>query len=426
MRCHYEVLGVETTASSEDIKKAYKKLALRFHPDKNQDDQEEAKKKFQEIGESYETLMDPQERSWYDQHRESLLRPEGEDGDNLGVNLFPFFSSSAYEGCFDSEKEVNFYSVYEELFRSIYKEDKEYVHDTEEYPHFGGEESPPEIWQAFYSFFSAYSSPRSFSWLDQYDTRQAENRRIARLMEKENKKFRDEARKERNELVRELVKFIRKKDKRVKAFNEGLKEKAALNAAKTKEWQKKQLLERAALLEEAQSSIRLEDMEDEIQYIESMYSSDEDEDAMYCRVCDVDFSNKRQKKNHLKSQSHLKAQELSYSTSSVPEVPAEEGEEETENPEQYEHCSVCDMQLKASETMDKHVKSKGHRDHASRLLNASRTSCSKPKGGKKKRGDEAKIGGEGDSLSCATCQEVFPSRNRLFSHIKELNHALRL
>ena len=56
---------------------------------------------------------------------------------------------------------------------------------------------------------------RSYSWLDKYDTRQADNRRIVRLMEKENKKVRDAARKERNELVRTLVKFVQKRDKRV-------------------------------------------------------------------------------------------------------------------------------------------------------------------------------------------------------------------
>ena len=61
---------------------------------------------------------------------------------------------------------------------------------------------------------------RSYSWLDKYDVR-GENRRIQRLAEKENKKFRDAAKKERNELVRNLVSLIRKRDKRVQAYNQG-------------------------------------------------------------------------------------------------------------------------------------------------------------------------------------------------------------
>ncbi|QQP35348.1 DnaJ -like protein subfamily C member 21, partial [Caligus rogercresseyi] len=159
------------------------------------------------------------------------------------------------------------------------------------------------------------------------------------------------------------------------------------------------------------------ELEDEIQNIESMYSSDEDEEALYCRVCDVDFSNKRQRKNHFKSQSHQKQVEVSYSTSSVPEA---QEEEEVES----EACSVCDKTLKASESMEKHLKSKGHRDNVSRLHSATKGSL-KPQGKSKKRRGASKEA-QDDPLNCATCQEVFPSRNKLFGHIKETNHALRL
>ena len=57
-----------------------------------------------------------------------------------------------------------------------------------EYPDFGLSDAEDEIWQEFYAFFSAYVTPRSYAWVDKYDTRQADNRRVARLMEKENKK----------------------------------------------------------------------------------------------------------------------------------------------------------------------------------------------------------------------------------------------
>merc|ERR1712025_1556121 len=74
-------------------------------------------------------------------------------------------------------------------------------------------------------FFSCYVTTRPYTWLDKYDTRQAENRRVSRLMEKENKKERDAAKKERNEAVRELIKFIRKRDKRVQMYSKKLAEK---------------------------------------------------------------------------------------------------------------------------------------------------------------------------------------------------------
>jgi molecular chaperone DnaJ len=66
-RDYYETLGVDRTAEIEEIKKAYRKLAVKFHPDKNPGDKS-AEEKFKEIGEAYEVLCDPQKRAAYDQY----------------------------------------------------------------------------------------------------------------------------------------------------------------------------------------------------------------------------------------------------------------------------------------------------------------------------------------------------------------------
>src|ERR1035441_10912879 len=63
----YEVLGVERSSDAEEIKMAYRKLALKYHPDKNPGDKA-AEEKFKELGEAYEILSDPQKRALYDQH----------------------------------------------------------------------------------------------------------------------------------------------------------------------------------------------------------------------------------------------------------------------------------------------------------------------------------------------------------------------
>ncbi|MBX3731081.1 MAG: molecular chaperone DnaJ [Verrucomicrobiae bacterium] len=66
-RCFYEVLEVTRTATAEDIKKSYRKLALRYHPDKNAGDTA-AEERFKEVGEAYEVLSDPDKRATYDRH----------------------------------------------------------------------------------------------------------------------------------------------------------------------------------------------------------------------------------------------------------------------------------------------------------------------------------------------------------------------
>jgi len=64
---YYELLGVPRTASDDEIKKAFRKLARKYHPDVNRDNPQEAEAKFKEINEAYEVLSDPQRKAQYDQ-----------------------------------------------------------------------------------------------------------------------------------------------------------------------------------------------------------------------------------------------------------------------------------------------------------------------------------------------------------------------
>ncbi|XP_034717407.1 dnaJ homolog subfamily B member 6b isoform X8 [Etheostoma cragini] len=74
---YYQTLGVQKNATQEDIKKAYRKLALRWHPDKNPDNKEEAEKRFKELSEAYEVLSDENKRSTYDRYGKDGLSAGG-------------------------------------------------------------------------------------------------------------------------------------------------------------------------------------------------------------------------------------------------------------------------------------------------------------------------------------------------------------
>src|SRR5215510_14802744 len=76
MADYYAVLGVTRTASDDDIKKSYRKLAMTYHPDRN-NGSKEAEERFKEITEAYDVLRDPQKRAAYDRYGEAGLRGGG-------------------------------------------------------------------------------------------------------------------------------------------------------------------------------------------------------------------------------------------------------------------------------------------------------------------------------------------------------------
>jgi DnaJ family protein A protein 5 len=127
--CYYELLEIDRTVSEEEIKKAYRRKALEWHPDKNHHRVDEATEKFALIQEAYEVLSDPHEREWYDGHRDDILREDNDiyesdddyDEDSSrwrfrttvqGIrakDLMRFFTPACYQGFDDSSKYIEKY-----------------------------------------------------------------------------------------------------------------------------------------------------------------------------------------------------------------------------------------------------------------------------------------------------------------------------
>ena len=78
-RDYYDILGVSRNAAGDELKASYRKLALKYHPDRNPGDKE-AEESFKEAAEAYEVLRDPQKRALYDQYGHAGLEGSGFSG----------------------------------------------------------------------------------------------------------------------------------------------------------------------------------------------------------------------------------------------------------------------------------------------------------------------------------------------------------
>ncbi len=96
-RDFYEILDCEKTASEAELKSAYRKLALKWHPDKNQGNTE-AEEKFKEISEAYIVLKDPDKRAQYDQFGHAAFEGGGQGGMSMDMNAFDDLFSNIFKG----------------------------------------------------------------------------------------------------------------------------------------------------------------------------------------------------------------------------------------------------------------------------------------------------------------------------------------
>jgi len=309
MICYYEVLEIEDrTVPLENIKQNYKKLILRWHPDKNMDDPESAAETFKQVQQAWEVLSDPAERQWYDAHRDIILQG-GEAEEFQGINLWPYFRPSCFNGYGDDDE--GFYRVYAKVFKTLDEEESMFEEDRSPAPEFGNSQTEYSSVRLFYNSWEVFSTKKDFAWRDKHDIREAPNRYVRRIMEKENKKERDKGKKAFNEQVRRLAGSVKNRDQRVKVRVIQLEKERQEKQRILLEQQQQQAAAKIKETERILAEAKNEELDiDTLREINGTHSNDEDsqeeiiEEIFYCTACDREFKSENQLVNHFKSNKH--------------------------------------------------------------------------------------------------------------------------
>lgn len=332
---------------------AYRKLALKYHPDKNLGNIDEAKEQFLLVQQAYEVLSDPHERAWYDNHREQILRGSHTDYEDDSLDVYPYFTAACYSDFGDGEQ--GFYAVYARVFDQLATEDIEFMESADEYeaiPKFGTSTSDYDIIVGpFYAYWQSYCTKKSYSWLCPHNLTEIRDRRILREVEKETRKIAQKARKERNDEIRALVAFVRRRDKRVQEYKKMLEKRAEENRLKMQQHRLSQLKKNKQEAEEMRKQQQQQSTafctrghEEQLRQMEQAYGSDSDSEYY-----DVD------EEENVEGDA----------------VNGDDVESDMENPELHYvddlYCVACNKSFKNALSYENHESSKKHKENIERL-----------------------------------------------------------
>ncbi|KAF5396421.1 DnaJ subfamily A member 5, partial [Paragonimus heterotremus] len=384
-----------------------------------------------------------------------------------------------------------FYTVYQKVFENIAEEelrvttfnasdddqsttdedaDCKGVINARTYPTFGRSDSPyTEVVAPFYRFWGMFRTRKSYTWLEKYDTRCAESRQERRAMEAENRRIRNAARKKRNEEIRELVAFVKKRDKRVAAERERLQLANQEVQARNQQLAKQARLRSATQLAEAWNEELAyggiaaqwaEDFEAELARMEAdlddlhVQSDDQDQndhpskgsdmENLYCLACDKVFASVKSKENHETSKKHRKQAEilrqilLADEEAATADTDHHGDEPENERTSDAQSSSVEDTGPKVGVKLTKRAKkAQRKRERETEKQDAARAASENPEASvpvqataqsalpeKARKSTTKCTESRPPSLVCEVCTTEFPSRNQLFAHLKSTGHAI--
>lgn len=335
-------------------------------------------------------MSDPQERAWYDSHRDAILAGKDDVGSSVEPATFRNVRLTPTEEIFTLIRKFNatipfndepygFFGVSRETFEHLALEEETAGEmgqlEWPDYPTFGSSDDDYEtVVRPFYAAWSGFSTKKSFSWKDKYRLSDAPDRRVRRLMEKDNKKCRDDAIREFNDAVRFLVTFVRKRDPRYLPNSQtdaerqkNLRDAAAAQAARSRAANRQKF-----------GSYELPDWsqppDDHNQ--DSCFSESEEDseiEILECVVCNKSFKSIQQLEAHERSKKHLKAVHQLRKQMKKEGVDLELDTAQGQNPDQHQNevhlqasgsfensSAEADCPLRAEHEQIKHRPVNGH------------------------------------------------------------------
>lgn len=300
----------------------------------------------------------------YDRHREQIIRGSDTYSDE-SLDVYQYFTVTCYRG-YDNGAGA-FYAVYRDVFERLAAEDAEFVDSDDsdsaaDAPGFGNANSDYETTVGpFYAYWLSYCTKKSYVWLWSHNPNEFRDRRVQRHVEKDSKKVVQKARKERNDEVRALVSFVRKRDRRVIEYRRLLEDRAEQNRAKQQAKRLEQMQRNRAEVEEAMRREKESgnglfggDYEKQLRKMEATYASDSGDE-----MDDEDDDEDEETDSHSDVVNGAVTDEDDNAQNDI----VDEKEEYID----HLYCVACNKAFKNESSMQNHQASKKHKDSIEKL-----------------------------------------------------------
>lgn len=444
-KTYHEILGVAPTATKEEIKKAYKRLALECHPDSAQARATGVSpERFKEITRAYEALMNQNVQIVTQQAQLRKKEPE--------INICMYIEKIRKREKVDEGD----YAHINNLFEKITQAEKVTRGQTYHTPSFGYAKGNPA---RFYEFYASFTTLRHFnitqySITTNYDTLP---RSVKREIDAEVKNMINKERMEYVARVKELVNIIKKRDPRMAPTPKKIetisiaKPRIIKNGKEIKKSSSSSLTkEELEALEKEYKNINDKEIDEIKDHNKKRGQNRTDRELFVCEPCSKSFKTLNQLNNHAQSRKHkekldsmspeeieklIKALEISSIEGEVPQIKPKTSSSAPIIPESIPEEPATKTSSKIQSSISPLSSSDPIVQPSEKRVVTKKPSAKIDKKRKKSTGvssnaqQPSKVdirSGAAFALSCARCKAVFSSRNELFQHLKESGHSMPL